>query len=142
MKFSFSLTRHSLAAALGALALAAPAAVATPADLHAPDTAAQTQSAVDLRSPDAREAATQQSGRPGATQAQKARMAKAQALAWPHGFVVPTTVVRTAAPRAQSTNDSFDWGSAGVGAAAMGGLILLGVGGFGAAYRARVRLVR
>jgi hypothetical protein len=142
MKFSLSPAPHSLAVALGALALAAPAAVATPADLHAPNATAQTQVTVDLRSPDARDAATPESGAPGATQAQKARMAKAQALAWPHGFVVPTTRVRSPAPRVQSTDDGFDWGSAGVGAAAVGGLILLGVGGFGAAYRARVRLAR
>jgi hypothetical protein len=38
-----------------------------------------------------------------------------------------------------SSNSGFDWGAAGVGAGAAGGLVLIAAGGFGAAYRARAR---
>jgi hypothetical protein len=50
--------------------------------------------------------------------------------------------VLASAPRVQSADDGFDWGSAGVGAAATGGLVLIAIGGFGAAHRARIRLAR
>jgi hypothetical protein len=39
-------------------------------------------------------------------------------------------------------HDGFDWGSAGVGAAAGAGLMLVGAGAFGASYRSRIRLAR
>jgi hypothetical protein len=42
-------------------------------------------------------------------------------------------IVRTA-------DEGFDWGSAGIGAAATGGLVLVAVGGLAAAHRARTRL--
>jgi hypothetical protein len=52
---------------------------------------------------------------------------------------VPATVDVT--PKAANdTSDGFDWASAGVGAAAAGGLILIAAGAFGVAYRARMRL--
>jgi hypothetical protein len=42
-----------------------------------------------------------------------------------------------------STSDSgFDWGSAGIGAAAGAGLVLVGAGSFALTYRGRVRLAR
>ena len=42
-----------------------------------------------------------------------------------------------------STPDSgFDWGSAGIGAAAGAGLVLVGAGSFALSYRGRVRLAR
>jgi hypothetical protein len=44
------------------------------------------------------------------------------------------------APPVRATDESFDWGSAGIGAAATGGLILVAAGGFAAAHRARTRL--
>jgi hypothetical protein len=34
--------------------------------------------------------------------------------------------------------EGFDWGSAGIGAAATGGLVLVAAGGFAAAHRARL----
>jgi hypothetical protein len=72
MKFSLSLAPRGLAIALGVLALAAPAALAQDQDLRAPDNQVPAQSqdlrapdnqvsnvrVVDLRSPDARDAAT------------------------------------------------------------------------------------
>jgi hypothetical protein len=69
--------------------------------------------------------------------------AEAQVLA-SRGVGAPTTPVRPqhAAPRVQSADGGFDWGSAGVGAAATGGLVLIAIGGFGAAHRARIRLAR
>jgi hypothetical protein len=42
----------------------------------------------------------------------------------------------------RSVHDGFDWGSAGVGAAAGAGLMLVGAGAFGASYRSRIRLAR
>jgi hypothetical protein len=37
------------------------------------------------------------------------------------------------------SSSGFDWGAAGVGAGAAGGLVLIAAGGFGVAYRARTR---
>ena len=49
-------------------------------------------------------------------------------------------------PRTQvvvrSADQGFDWGSAGVGAGAAAGLMLIGAGAFGASYRSRIRLAR
>jgi hypothetical protein len=42
----------------------------------------------------------------------------------------------------RSAHDGFDWGSAGVGAAAGAGLMIVGVGAIGAGYRNRIRLAR
>jgi hypothetical protein len=42
----------------------------------------------------------------------------------------------------RATDDGFDWGSAGVGAAAAGGLVLIAVAGFTGAHRARIRVAR
>jgi hypothetical protein len=39
------------------------------------------------------------------------------------------------APPVQASEESFDWGSAGIGGAATGGLILVVFGGFAAAHR-------
>jgi hypothetical protein len=145
MKLSLSLAPRSLAAAVVALALAAPAAMAGPADQRTPGTSLQTQ-ATDLRSPDARDAATPR--RP---------LTLSDSNTWPAAFGgsmghvdpqvlasrgTPTRPTKTAAPQVRSTDDGFDWGSAGIGAAVTGGLILIAIGAFGAAYRARVRLAR
>jgi hypothetical protein len=40
----------------------------------------------------------------------------------------------------RATDESFDWGSAGIGAGATGGLVLVAAAGFAAAHRARTRL--
>lgn len=42
----------------------------------------------------------------------------------------------------RTTDNGLDWGSVGVGAAAAGALVLIAVGGFTAAHRARTRLAR
>ena len=39
-------------------------------------------------------------------------------------------------------DDGFDWASAGVGAAAVGGVFLIALGGFSAAHHARLRAAR
>jgi hypothetical protein len=44
------------------------------------------------------------------------------------------------APPVREADESFDWGSAGIGAAATGGLIVVAAGGLAAAHRARTRL--
>ena len=41
-----------------------------------------------------------------------------------------------------SSDRGFDWGSAGIGAAAGAGLVLVGAGSFALSYRGRVRLAR
>jgi len=41
--------------------------------------------------------------------------------------------------QSSSSESGFDWGAAGVGAGAAGGLVLIAAGGFGVAYRARTR---
>jgi hypothetical protein len=107
---SLNLVSRSLAAILTAAALAAPAG-------------AQTQ---DLRSPDAKDAATLQRpvdvrDAPGYS-----------AVAWQSR----ATTVRTPAP-AQATNDAFDWRSAAVGAAVASALAFVLF-----AYRARPRVAR
>jgi hypothetical protein len=40
------------------------------------------------------------------------------------------------------SHSGFDWGDAGVGAGATAALVLIGVGGYAAAYRGRIRLAR
>ena len=57
----------------------------------------------------------------------------------------PWATASPSAPRSvvTSTPDSgFDWGSAGIGAAAGAGLVLVGAGSFALSYRGRVRLAR
>jgi hypothetical protein len=54
----------------------------------------------------------------------------------------PTQRDLSAPPPVQAADESFDWGSAGIGAAATGGLVLVAAGGFAAAQRARVRPAR
>jgi hypothetical protein len=44
---------------------------------------------------------------------------------------------RAPAPQVRTADESFDWGSAGIGAAATAGLVLVAAGGFAAARRAR-----
>jgi hypothetical protein len=48
-----------------------------------------------------------------------------------------STLVVSATP-----NNGFDWGSAGVGAAAGAGLVLVGAGSFALTHRSRLRLAR
>jgi hypothetical protein len=52
---------------------------------------------------------------------------------------VPPPAPRTTAPTVQHSDSGFDWGSAGVGAGAAGGLVLIAAGGFAGAYRFRTR---
>jgi hypothetical protein len=56
--------------------------------------------------------------------------------------VVPATARPVPAVSVESSDPGFDWGAAGVGAGAAGGLVLIAAGGFGAAYRVRTRLAR
>jgi hypothetical protein len=145
MKPSLSLARRSVATAVTALALAVPAAVAAPADQHAVPhlTAieAQTLASRGVGAPNPSPATANVYVPPAAAVTDTAtRQAK------PNVYVPPaaafTNTVAHAASRVQSTDDGFDWGSAGIGAAAVGGLILIAVGGFGAAYRMRLRVAR
>ena len=48
-----------------------------------------------------------------------------------------STLVVSASP-----DDGFDWGSAGIGAAAGAGLVLVGAGSFALTHRSRLRLAR
>ena len=49
----------------------------------------------------------------------------------------PSTLVVSATP-----DNGFDWGSAGIGAAAGAGLVLVGAGSFALTHRSRLRLAR
>jgi hypothetical protein len=145
MKPSLSLARRSVATAVTALALAVPAAVAAPADQHAVPhlTAieAQTLASRGVGAPNPSPATANVYVPPAAAVTDTAtRQAKANVYVPPAAAF--TNTVAPAASRVQSTDDGFDWGSAGIGAAAVGGLILIAVGGFGAAYRMRLRVAR
>jgi hypothetical protein len=50
----------------------------------------------------------------------------------------PSDATPTPPVTVQATDESFDWGSAGIGAAATGGLVLVALGGFATARRARI----
>ena len=49
---------------------------------------------------------------------------------------------RSAVVVSSTPDHGFDWGSAGIGAAAGAGLVLVGAGSFALTYRGRVRLAR
>ena len=49
---------------------------------------------------------------------------------------------RSAVVVTPASHSGFDWGSAGIGAAAGAGLVLVGAGSFALSYRGRVRLAR
>lgn len=145
MKPSLSLARRSVATAATALALAAPAAVAAPTDQlavpHLTALEAQTLASRGVGAPNPSPATANVYVPPAAAVTDTAtRQAKANVYVPPAPAF--TNTVAPAAPRVQSTDDGFDWGSAGIGAAAVGGLILIAVGGFGAAYRTRLRVAR
>jgi hypothetical protein len=114
-----------LAAALTLAVTAAPAALAAPIDLRSPDArdaAAASQRAIDLRSPDARDAA------------QPGQIVVTGPPAWPAN---PQPVTR---PRvvASSASSGLDWGSAGIGAAAGVGACAISLVGVGGLRRRRV----
>jgi hypothetical protein len=56
--------------------------------------------------------------------------------------VAQHTPQRPAVVVASTDHGGFDWGSAGIGAAAGAGLVLVGAGSFALTYRGRVRLAR
>ena len=101
------------------VAVAAPAAVAQPVDLRSPDArdaAAAAQQQTDLRSPDARDFAA---GR----------------------RIVASTPVQVAkAPGATPAASGFDWGDAAVGAGGVIGVALVGAAGMAALVRRRQRV--
>jgi hypothetical protein len=153
MKPSLSLARRSVATAATALALAVPAAVAAPADQHAVPhlTAleAQTLASRGVGAPNpspatatATATATANVYVPPAAAVTDTATRQAKANVYVPPAPAFTNTVAPAAPRVQSTDDGFDWGSGGIGAAAVGGLILIAVGGVGAAYRMRLRVAR
>lgn len=114
----FPLYRRTLATAIATMlmAVAAPAAMAQPADLRSPDAqdaAAVVQQAQDLRSPDAQDFAV---GRQ----------------------IVASTPVQVAkAPSETPARPGFDWGDAALGAGGALAVALLGVGGTLALMRRR-----
>ena len=65
------------------------------------------------------------------------------ALDPPAGYQGAASAPQRSAVVVSSTPDrGFDWGSAGIGAAAGAGLVLVGAGSFALTYRGRVRLAR
>ena len=63
------------------------------------------------------------------------------ASAIPADFRAPTATSEPIVV-ASPTDDGFDWGAAGVGAGAVGGLALIAIGTFAGAYRVRTRVAR
>jgi hypothetical protein len=78
-----------------------------------------------------------------ATAASAALLLPAAASARPADFHAPATTSTPAQVAAGApSGDGFDWGDAGVGAGATGGLVLIAVGAFAASYRVRARVAR
>jgi hypothetical protein len=165
------LAPRSLAVALAGLALTAPTALARPfeapapppvkhANVYVPPTLAQAAvgqpKTTDLRSPDAKDAAARAANGyvHGTTYAPAKPVEGNPALAiskltpeqiasaFGHAPTPPVSHPATVTSHVKASDDGFDWGSAGIGAGTIGGLALLGLGGFGVAYRSRVRLAR
>jgi hypothetical protein len=121
----------SLAAAAAALALAAPSTgQAKPIPPDDPT--------VYIQPPELAPVEEQSAARSGSTGLNEQ---EAQVLA-SRGVGAPAPATHTSAPRAESATSGFDWGSAGIGAAVSGGLILVAAGGLGATHRVRFRLAR
>jgi hypothetical protein len=112
---SHRLLTHTAAVGLAVAAVAAPVAAAGP---------------VDLRSPDAVDAANAVTQRAHAQQVQDYRSPDTADTAQGRGtFTAPrVTVVKVAQP-SQVTSGGFDWGDAGIGAGGVIALVLIGVGG-------------
>ena len=70
-----------------------------------------------------------------------ALLVPAIASAVPADFRTPTTKPERVVA-ATLSDDGFDWGAAGVGAGAVGGLFLVAAGSFAGAYRVRTRVAR
>ena len=115
------LTR-STAVGLALAALAAPTALADPhaADVHARAEAAQKQ---DLRSPDAREAATR------AGTKQDLRTPDTRDASDGRGTYTAPNVIIVKVPEPVQAEGGIDWADAGIGAGGLLGLTLLGLGG-------------
>jgi hypothetical protein len=125
----------SLAVAVAALALAAPSSVHAGATRPA-------DPPIYVQPPELASVEEQAAARSGETHATLRRTdQEAQVLA-SRGVGAPAPASHTGAPRAQATDAGFDWGSAGIGAAVAGGLIVVAAGGLGAAHRSRIRLAR
>jgi hypothetical protein len=121
----------SLAAALAAMAIATPAAVAQPADMHAStaQAAAQARQGQDLRSPDAVDAAThprraQAVNAPGATAVDSQSTTRPVAPGQPTWAVNPQPIAPAPAPATAKSDDGVDWTTIALGIA--GTLLVLG----------------
>jgi hypothetical protein len=115
------LTR-STAVCLALAALAAPTALADPhaADVHARAEAAQKQ---DLRSPDARDAATRAEAK------QDLRSPDARDASEGRGTYTAPNVTVVKVPEPVPAAGGIDWADAGIGAGGLLALMLLGLGG-------------
>ena len=121
--------RTPLAAALAALAIATPAAVAQPADMHASTAyaAAQAQHRQDLRSPDAVDAAQKTRmpvNAPGATAVDSQSTTVAPAPGQPTWATNPKPIPPPSPVAASASDDGVDWATVGLGIA--GTLLALG----------------
>jgi hypothetical protein len=115
------LTRTT-AVGLALAALAAPMALADPhaADMHARAEAAQKH---DLRSPDARDAATR------AETKQDLRSPDTRDASEGRGTYTAPNVMIVKVPEPVQAEGGIDWADAGIGAGGLLGLMLLGLGG-------------
>jgi hypothetical protein len=140
---------HSAALALALAALAAPTAAAQSTDLRSPDArdAASAAQSTDLRSPDARDAAAAAQSTdvrsPDARDAAAAarstdlRSPDARDAAEGRGTFNAPAVTVVKVPQPTPATGGMDWTDAGIGAGALLGLIALGVGGSIAVVRRR-----
>jgi hypothetical protein len=126
--------RRTLAAALAATAIAAPAATAQPADMHASTVpaAAQAQRGQDLRSPDAIDAAVHPRkpvNAPGATAADSQSTINPVAPGQPTWATSPKPIAPPAPAAVAHSDDGIDWTTIGIGIAgtllALGGIVAL-----------------
>ena len=118
--------RYATLLALSALAVAAPNTLASPGpSTPSEDQPSQSLAWQDVRSPDARDAATGYDPKPiplGTTQDLRSPDVRDAAI----GYDPEPVAVAVRAP--SGSGEGFDWVSAAIGAAAVGGLILLLVG--------------
>ena len=122
---------RTLAATLAAMAISASAAHAMPADMHAStaQAAAQAQQRQDLRSADARDAATnprksQAVNAPGATVVESQSKVTPVAPGQPTWAVNPQPIAPAPAPATAKSDDGVDWTTIVLGIA--GTLLVLG----------------
>jgi hypothetical protein len=118
--------QRAFALGVAGLALTASPSLAQPDPPVRPVVATQTSSAIDLRSPDAQDAAN----------------TPAPATSSLAGTTSSSPEVINAAEPVKADDGGLDWGSAGIGAGAVVAVSLLGLAGVAVTHRARMHPVQ